>query len=168
MSDYQIENCVPTSTGNELGYYAMTLHSPQWSLPIGPEALEDLQHAEALEYDREHFPNVHIHWSEESRDCDGGHGDYGIHRPNADEFNDDGSVNIYEFWRNEVRFALSAHAYAGVLKIECDRDNDFDRWAEWSETTDEGFRHREIRLCPDECERPTNTVYDQYAQEAGY
>jgi hypothetical protein len=158
-----------TSTGNACMYYAMHLHSPQWQFPIGPDSLDELQHAEALEINRTQFPNVHIHWERASRDSDGGHGYYGIYWPD-ERFIDaeSGEVNVDKFWSFYVDLMPSAYAYSGQLQIESDPYNDFDRSAKWSETTDEGSSAEELRMCTDYCKPPTNTVYDQYAQEAGY
>jgi hypothetical protein len=171
MNDHRINTNDKTSTGNQCAYFLSGHHgieSPVWEFPIGPESLEELQHAEALQINRDEFPNVHIHWSEESRDCDGGHGDYGIHRPHSRYLNDDGSVNLYDFWNAEVRFTLYVQAIEGTLKVTSDPYDRYSMRAEWHETTEEGFRHREISVCVDECDEPRNTVYDQYAQEAGY
>lgn len=135
-----------------------------WEFPIGPVDPWD----EAFADDRELFPPVHIHWSEESRDCDGGHGDYGIFWPGDNHRNDDGSVNAHSFWTAEIKFATNAHALAGRLTVTSDPYESYSERAEWSETTEEGYRHREIYVCIGECDEPTNTVYDQFAQEAGY
>lgn len=168
---YAINTTAKTSTGNQCAYWLAGHHginAPVWEWPIGPESAMDLLHAEALEIDRENFPNVHIHWEESSRDCDGGHGDYGIYRPNADQLNDDGSVDVYAFWNAEIAFMVNGYAIEGTLKVSQDPYSRDDGVAEWSEVTEEGYRNRAIRLCSDDCETPRNTVYDQYAQEAGY
>jgi hypothetical protein len=63
----------------------------------------------------------------------------------------------------------SACAIQGTLTVESDPYAQHDYKAEWSETTDEGYRHREIYMCTDPyCTTPRNTVWDQYAEMAGY
>jgi len=154
-----IQNCVPTSTGNELGYWEMGIAVATWQFPIGPVDLWD----EAISQDKEMFPPIHIHWEYSSSDCDGQHGDYGIHRPHADEY-DNGAVKEYEFWTRNVESLVFAYAFKGELKVS----NDETLTAEWYENTEEGGRSRRIYLCAEECTDPTNTVYDQFAQIAGY
>jgi hypothetical protein len=152
--------------------WTLNIETPAWENPIGPESWEDTQHAEALAYDREHFPNVHIHWEESSRDCDGGHGDHGIYWGRDDDrFVDDesGEILSFDFWSFHLQWLPSACAIQGTLTVESDPYAQHDYKAEWSETTDEGYRHREIRMCTDAyCTTPRNTVYDQYAQMMGY
>lgn len=164
---HTLKNTTPTSTGNELGFWGY-YRVATWQDPIGPISEMDLQHAEALEIDRTNFPNVHIHWEDEGRDCDGGHSDYGIIQPDDRYKNGDGSVAVSEFWQSEFQWLASASAIDGVLKVTGDPYDDTDRTANWSETTEEGYRARGLRLCTDNCERPVNTVYDEYAQNAGY
>lgn len=160
-----IKNCVPTSTGNELGFWRQW--GLEWQLPIGPESLADLQHAEALEINATEFPNIHVHWESESSDCDGRHGDYGISMPNADEYDEHGAVNVYDFWTRIVEGMVFAFG-EGTLTLTGDSYKANDAQAEWQEVTDEGYRARHAYICTDECETPTNTVYDQFAQMAGY
>jgi hypothetical protein len=168
---YTLENCTPTSTGNELAYWDGECEIPTWRHPIGPESLEDIRHAEALQIDREQFPNVHIHWEESSRDCDGGHGDHGIYWGRDDDrFIDaeSGEIDAFGFWSFHVHWLSSPCAIDGTMRVQSDPYSQFDYQAEWSESTEEGYRHREIYMCTDECETPRNTVYDQYAEMMGY
>ena len=47
-----IDTSAKTDTGNQCAYFLAGHHginAPVWEFPIGPESLEDLQHAEALE-----------------------------------------------------------------------------------------------------------------------
>lgn len=164
----RIDTVRRTETGNQCCYLDHWLRVPVWEFPIGPDSVEDLQHAEALEINAKEYPNIHIHWERSGRDCDGGHGDYGIIRPDERYLNDDGSVNFYEFWRSQFQFLASAYAFDGTLTVSGDPYDQTQQKASWHETTEEGYRAEEIYLCTDECERPRNTVYDQYAQEAGY
>ena len=174
MSDHKLENCEPTSTGNQLSYrdsWIRNLQTPAWESPIGPESEADMMHAEALAYDREHFPNVHIHWESESRDCDGGMGDIGIYWAHNDErFIDaeSGEIDVYAFWAFHVEGLPSPYSLDGTLRVQSDPYAQFDAVAEWSESTEEGYSARAIRLCVDDCETPRNTHYDQYAQMMGY
>lgn len=171
----RIETVYKTSTGNQCAYFLAGHHgiaSPVWEFPIGPESLEDLQHAEALEINKTQFPSIHAHWEYEARDCDSTYSDYGIYHPNADEYHENGEVNVFDFWGRLVENLIFAFAVVGKLKVESDPyepfTNTFTNKAEWSESTEEGYRWRQVYLCTDECERPTNTFYDRTAQEAGY
>jgi hypothetical protein len=168
MNDYEIKILTPTSTGNQMAYWDGYYAVPTWQMEIGPESEADTLWAEAIAYDREHFPNVHIHWSYEGRDCDGGHGDYGIYWADDRFISEDGSIDVYKFWTFYVEMMVSAYAISGTLKVESDPYETNNGYAEWSESTEEGYRAREMRLCADDCETPRNTVYDEYAQRMGY
>jgi hypothetical protein len=151
--------------------WTLNIETPAWESPIGPESWEDTQHAEALAYDREHFPNVHIHWERDSRDCDGRMGDIGIYWARQDDRfvdSESGEILTDDFWRFHFGWLASACAIDGTLRVKTDPYAQFDAEAEWSETTDEGYRSESIRLCVDDCETPRNTHYDQYAQMMGY
>jgi len=177
MNDYKLENSRPTSTGNQLGYYSMDLHSPQWSLPIGPVDPWE----EALADDKEMFPRVHIHVSEDSRDCDGGHGNYYVMWPTAQHNLTAEEASIYvnasemvgtfdadKFWRHAVKWSIGWADEEGSLIITRDRDDDYHRTAIYSAQTDEGFHATELRMCTDDGCDTRHTVYDQYAELAGY
>lgn len=172
--NHVLQNCEPTSTGNQMSYrysWDLALATPTWEIPIGPDSAEDVQHAEAIAYDREHFPPIHIHWETSSRDCDGGHGDYGIYWARKDErFVDEesGEIEVFDFWRFHLGWLASPCAFDGTLQVTADPYDPMSARAEWHETTDEGFSAKAIYLCADDCETPRNTVYDQFAQEAGY
>ena len=178
MTDHKLENCVPTSTGNEMGYYDWELHSPQWQTPIGPEFLDDILWAEAIAYDAQEFPPVHIHVSESSRDCDGGHGYDYVRRPDErDMFTLEsarmyagaesmvGRLDLERFWRKAIGWAVSLSDESGTL--EHTREGEYDRRASYRAPTDEGYHATDLTLCAGDC-KDSREVYDQYARMAGY
>jgi hypothetical protein len=150
-----------------------------WEFPIGPVDPWD----EAIETDRELFPRFHIHISQTSRDCDGMHGSYYSIRPaGRDNFTAEdvshyvareraamvGTFSLEKFWKSAIHAMIDCTPdFGGTLEIGVNDDDRYDRWAEWSQRTDEGGRSESIRLCVDDCD-DEHTVYDQYAEMEGY
>lgn len=161
---------------NSFMYHDYRLPGRVWEFPIGPVDPWD----EAIADDRELFPRVHIHVSGYGTDCDGAHGNDYITWPDerdnltADEVrhyvNPDemvGTFDVNKMWRHAVRWIIDfTPEYGGTLSLEMG-ETTYDRSASWRQRTDEGGHSAELRMCIDDCD-DRHTVYDQYAQEAGY
>lgn len=171
-----------TTTGNLFAYWDSYYAVPTWQIAIGPESEADTLWAEAIAYDRENFPPVHIHVSSYGTGCDGTIGHDYITRPSDRDNLTEEDVRVYvewqradmlgtfdvdKFWRNAVRWAIDfAPEYGGKLDLQTG-DDTYDRSASWYQRTDEGSRSVELRMCTDDC-TDSHTVYDEYAQKAGY
>ena len=108
---------------------------------------------------------MHAHLSTSGRDCDGGHGHESTMSP---RITDGEGEDEYDFWARIVRVhVLSTVSDNGELKLGVDEDGD--RFAQFGETTDEGWRRREAYLCTHGyCTDEPASQYDQYAEAAGY
>lgn len=122
---------------------------------------------------------THIHVSESSRDCDGGHGyDYVI--------TEYGGFTGREMWTDFVSLradwfadlpeggfkaarkrGLSWHMQGHTMRRWHDADGT--HHVEYGGPTDEGFSYTYAYTCDDEvCINDKATVYDEYAEAAGY
>lgn len=163
---------------NTFMFHDYTIKGRCWDYPLGPVDPWD----EALANDKEMFPRVHIHVEREGSDCDGVHGDSYIWFPSeSDNYTAEdvshhverereslpGTFSLDKFWRNAVDLIVNhSPYYRGSLTVLA--ESEYDREAKWHEGTDEGYSHAELRMCIDECDNPTNTHYDQYAQAMNY
>lgn len=105
------------------------------------------------------FP-FHGHVSTNSRDCDGGHGHDYIVEMNDEEKTDDWPEFV--FTRRVISGKIAFQPEFGQ-RVTISEDG-FD----WHQDTDEGFSAGEVRWCRNDCGDHRETVYDQYAEMAGY
>jgi hypothetical protein len=105
--------------------------------------------------------NLHAHIATTSRDCDSTyHNDYVMTKHDEAEDSD---------FANEVlTHMISAVTFQGA-KLEITNDDEY-RLAriEWSEATEEGFRHKEAVFCTDDCDTGERRYRDETAEAAGY
>lgn len=163
---------------NSFMYHDYTIQGRCWEWPIGPVDPWD----EALADDLELFPPVHVHISQDGRDCDGAHGNYWVEFPDktrdyytaesAAHYFDGasmvGTLDVNAFWQRQVMFAMSFSDQHGTLTIRRDESDEYNRSAEYSAPTDEGYHSTHVEMCiRTDCDA-RHTVYDQYAEMMGY
>lgn len=164
---------------NSFMFNDYTIKGRCWEFPIGPVDPWD----EAVADDRELFPRVHIHISTDSTDCDGPTGSSYVKWPDeSDHFTEKdvrmyveeqraamvGTLDVNKFWRHAVGWAIDfTPTYGGNLTLEMG-DGEYDRTAHWGMRTDEGGHRASLEMCTDDDCDTSHTVYDQFAEMAGY
>lgn len=103
---------------------------------------------------------LHAHVTTNSRDCDGGHGMEYVSTMNDTEKGS--QFADLDFKARILSNHVSFHSEFGVtVKVD---EHGFNM----SEQTDEGYRAAQIQWCEDDCDENDNSVYDEYAELAGY
>jgi hypothetical protein len=103
---------------------------------------------------------THIHVTEESRDCDGGHGYYNILWPY--EWNGR-MIDAAELWYRKLASLQGWLAIHPGGKLKGKSGQLF-----FSAPTDEGYRSEYAYKCSDDCEGNPASQWDEYAEAMGY
>ena len=87
------------------------------------------------------------------------------------DFNkDDNAFGDIDFCNRVITSIVSTgHGLGGQLLIQPDQDGGNSHHYEWSEPTEEGYRHVEARVCDDpDCNPDDRSFRDMTAEAAGY
>jgi hypothetical protein len=106
----------------------------------------------------------HFHVETSARDCDGGHASEGPVFAYA------GQTGRWA-WDAYIAHVLRFHGLFGTQP-----DQQIERWTdpegfwhiEFGGPTDEGFWFTHTYTCADDCEQDSGSVWDEYAEAAGY
>lgn len=101
--------------------------------------------------------NLHAHIETASADCDGPfYRSYTV-------FQSEGGEDTMDFMNKTFAGQVSPYAVSIGMKVVITEDG-----FEWSESTEEGYRHGEVRWCHDMNCQPTYSQRDVYAEMMGY
>lgn len=104
----------------------------------------------------------HAHIAITSRDCDSTYENDYVAQRHDDE-------DEWDFRSRIIGGMVSFSGFGGTLTVEHDPDDHDDLGtAEWSESTEEGFRHAHARFCNDDCDTGERRYRDRTAEAMGY
>lgn len=108
---------------------------------------------------------LHAHFSTTSTDCDGRiDRDYVLVMDDDERASEFGDI---EFHDRVVALVVNTYSLDSEGTLRVTKHDDGTR-LEWSEPTEEGFRHTEVSFCSDDCDEAATNYRDHTAESMGY